>query len=410
VILTKEGTNVIKETSDDLLSGRSPKAPWRSLGVLTGAHFATDFYQGAIPALLPFLVLALGLSLARTSLLVLAYTVTAAVMQPVFGWLADRVTLSWLTPSGVLISGLTFSLLGFTESLSALVLLAACCGLGSAAFHPPAAKVVTSLLTEHPSLGLSIFMVGGQAGFAAGPVVLGLLLTIFDLRGAALLAIPAVVATTALLIERRSIGATRTSVYAQTVESGGRKDEWGPFCMLLTVVLCWSIVSIGVYSFLALFWTNELGRAASSGNSALTVTLVSGIAGMVLGSWLADRVGGPTVMLGAFVCAVPSTLLLLAVDDPSIALILVIPLGASVYSPFAVMIVLGQAYLPSYAGLASGLTMGLSLSIGGLAAPLLGLIGDNYGLHWVFASLAGVSVLASILSLILVGMVRSGRT
>ena len=43
------------------------------------------------------------------------------------------------------------------------------------------------------------------------------------------------------------------------------------------------------------------------------------------------------------------------------------------------MVVLGQKYLARNVGLASGVTLGLALSVGGIATPLLGYVADNYG-------------------------------
>ncbi|HMF36136.1 MAG TPA: hypothetical protein VKF17_05830, partial [Isosphaeraceae bacterium] len=64
----------------------------------------------------------------------------------------------------------------------------------------------------------------------------------------------------------------------------------------------------------------------------------------------------------------------------------------------SVQVVLGQEYLPSRVGMASGVTLGLAVSVGGMAAPLLGRLADWQGLGVVFLALLVVVLLAMILS------------
>ena len=58
--------------------------------------------------------------------------------------------------------------------------------------------------------------------------------------------------------------------------------------------------------------------------------------------------------------------------------------GAATIATFAVTIVMGQEFLPGRIGVASGVTIGLSVGMGGVAAPLLGILADADGLRAVF--------------------------
>jgi FSR family fosmidomycin resistance protein-like MFS transporter len=53
-----------------------------------------------------------------------------------------------------------------------------------------------------------------------------------------------------------------------------------------------------------------------------------------------------------------------------------------------VTVVMGQEYLPGRIGTASGVTLGLSIGLGGLGAPLLGLVADQWGLNTTLYVLA----------------------
>jgi FSR family fosmidomycin resistance protein-like MFS transporter len=71
--------------------------------------------------------------------------------------------------------------------------------------------------------------------------------------------------------------------------------------------------------------------------------------------------------------------------------------GLAVNIPFAVMIKLGQDYLPSRPGTASGVTLGLGVSIGGLIAPVFGAIAEARGTAAMFTVMCFVPALALVL-------------
>ncbi|HSR26471.1 MAG TPA: MFS transporter, partial [Candidatus Eisenbacteria bacterium] len=77
-----------------------------TLGLLSAGHFSVDFSQGAIPAMLPFLVAERHLSYAAAAGLVLAQTISSSVLQPLFGRLTDRWPAPWLLPGGVAVAGI----------------------------------------------------------------------------------------------------------------------------------------------------------------------------------------------------------------------------------------------------------------------------------------------------------------
>jgi MFS transporter, FSR family, fosmidomycin resistance protein len=75
--------------------------------------------------------------------------------------------------------------------------------------------------------------------------------------------------------------------------------------------------------------------------------------------------------------------------------------GAATVGTFGVTVVMGQEYLPGRIGLAAGVTMGLSIGLGGVGAPLLGLLADAGGLRATMLAIAALPVLGLALSLML---------
>ena len=140
----------------------------------------TDIAQGSVPALLPFLKAADHLSLAALSALVLAATISSSVIQPLFGHVSDRVSLPWLMPLGPALGGLGIALAGFAPSYGLTFAAIVLSGLGVAAFHPEGSRFANYVSGARRARGMSLFSVGGNIGFALGPVLVTPLL--FDLR------------------------------------------------------------------------------------------------------------------------------------------------------------------------------------------------------------------------------------
>ncbi len=188
----------------------------------------------------------------------------------------------------------------------------------------------------------------------------------------------------------------RDETMLQSKSEGSRSDAWGPFLRLTTALMCRSMVFYGLNTFLPLYWIAVLHRSQEEGGIALSVLLLVGLAGTLLGGRLADRYGRRLVVLTALGILTPSLLLfvLLSPRSPVLAGAMLVPLALSLFAPTSVMVVMGQEYLPNRVGTASGVTLGLAVSVGGIAAPVLGRVADVYGIAIMLASLALIPVVA----------------
>src|SRR3954454_23937543 len=167
----------------------------RAMAFLSLGHLCVDLCQGALPALLPFLIAAHHWSYGQASALVLAATVSSSIVQPLFGHLSDGRSLPWLLPGGVALAAAGIALAGVAGSYGAMLAVVVVSGLGVAAYHPEASRFANYVAGERRATAMSFFSVGGNAGFALGPVLVTPLALAFGLGGTPLVAvIPAAVA------------------------------------------------------------------------------------------------------------------------------------------------------------------------------------------------------------------------
>ncbi len=183
----------------------------RALAVLAVSHMFNDVSQGAIPALLPFLVVQRGLSYVAASGVVLAATVISSFIQPALGYYSDRHPLPWLMPLGVLTGGCGIALTGVAPSYWLIIASVLLSGMGVAAFHPEGSRFANYVSGQRAS-GMSFFTVGGTVGFALGPVMLTPLVLTFGLPGTLMMVLPALVVAIALVLELPRLVALRPPV------------------------------------------------------------------------------------------------------------------------------------------------------------------------------------------------------
>lgn len=369
----------------------------RGVALISGAHVVDDLYQGAVPALLPFLVAERQYTYAAVAGLTLAATALSSVAQPAFGWWTDRRPRPWTLAAGMVTAAVGVALAGLTPSYLLTWLALALSGLGVAAFHPEAARVARQAAGSS-TRAMSVFAVGGNAGFALGALVTTPLLLLTGLRGTVLLLVPAL-AMAALLLLRLGTVLDGPAGSRRPAGPPTGVDDWPSFLRLTVLVVLRSILFFGLTSFLALYLIDELGASTGQGGAALTAFLVAGAVGTLLGGALADRVGRLAAVRTGFALAVPGLLGLVLSPGPAVALVFCVLTGVAVFLPFGVFVMLGQDYLPHRIGTASGVTIGLAVSIGGLFSPLLGLLADATSLRTALLTLVALPVVAVLLSL-----------
>lgn len=368
----------------------------RGIALMSSAHVVDDLYQGIVPALLPFLVAQRHYSYAAVAGLILAATVLSSVAQPVFGWWTDRRPRRWMIPVGMMTAAVGVGLSGLFDSYPVTWLVIALSGLGIAAFHPEAARAARQA-AGNSNRGMSVFALGGNVGFALGALVVTPVILLAGLHGTALFILPAVLMG-ALLLARVGtvldgpVGRPR----AHTMPTG--VDDWPSFLKLTSIVVVRAVVFFGLTSFLALYFIHDLGTSTILGGVALTVFLVAGAVGTLLGGWLADRAGRLVSIRVGFVLSIPAMAGLVLTSEWQVALIFVALTGVGIFIPFSVFVILGQDYLPDRIGTASGVTVGLAVSIGGLFNPVLGWLADAAGLRLMLIVLIVLPVLAVVLS------------
>ncbi|MFE5789198.1 MFS transporter [Rhodococcus erythropolis] len=370
---------------------------------LTGTHVVNDLYQGAVPALLPFMMLERGYSYSAVAGITLAATGLSSVVQPAFGMLVDRKSRNWLVPKGFVTAATGIVVAAMSTTYIVTWLAIALAGIGIAAYHPPATNLARAA-GGHSQKAMSVFSVGGTLGASLAPPFVTLVVGSLGLSGGYLLAVPAVVAAIWWIVaQSRSAGTGTDAESAQSLSSqlaanGPVSDDWRSFTRLVLVTVCWSIPYVTTLSLVSPYVLNGLNGSSSSAAIVLSSFTLAGAAGTLLGGVLADRRGRRASIRLGYLLAVPSLALLAAAPNVAIAELGIVCLGFAMFLPFAPQVTLAQDYLPNRPGTASGVTLGLAMSVGGIASPLFGYLADHFGPRMAIGATTAVLLVGAVIA------------
>jgi FSR family fosmidomycin resistance protein-like MFS transporter len=394
----------------DFLSGFSFGIVMKKFFVylLSLGHLSVDLAPGALPAVLPFLVLHNGLSYTEVAGLMFASSCLSSFVQPIFGFWADKSTKNWFLSLGILTSGIGLGLSGLATNYWLIFLAVTVMGLGSSIFHPVAAQLVNRT-SERKATGMGIFSVGGNIGFGIGPLVAAAALTAWGTSGTVLFAVWGV-ATAALLLwavpkmlknlPSVAIKKHSNAKDAAHAEAEGEND-WSGFARLSLVILFRSVAATSILSFIPLFCIHKFGISEAFSSTLLTFLSLCGAFMTLAGGWLTDRFGLLRACKLGYLLMAPAFALIYFAPSVWWIFPLLAVVSFTLNGTYAAFVVLGQSYLAKNVGFASGVTMGLSTSLGGIFTPILGIVADTYGIESVMVAMIVIGALCALSSFLL---------
>lgn len=371
----------------------------KELYVLSLGHLCSDINQSIISSILPFLIAANHYDYTTASLLVTVSNLFGSIAQPIFGAYADKKSNPFVMVVGVFLACLGMALTGLTSNYFLLCIFVIISGIGIALFHPQAAKLVNQTsASKKKGKGISVFAFGGKIGFTLGPIFTAFLISKFGIQGTIFFLIPSIVFSIfALKTYKVKTIEIENKEKEETVLSN-QKDDWKAFIFLIIIIFGRSIISNGTSTFLSLYFIQKYSMSAENSSLILSFYYAFGSIATLLAGMIADKVGCKKIIKLSFLIMWPSIILLIFSKNVILSLLFLIPLAASESLSYSPLVVSSQSYLPNHTGFASGISLGLSVSIGALVCPLLGVVSDTYGLNYAFYILCGTAVVLSIMS------------
>ena len=363
-------------------------------------HCINDFGQGSLAALIPFFIANFGLNYYQSATIIFCNTVVASIAQPALGYVADRWRVPWFIPVGFTVTLVSISAIALATSYEMILALSLIAGIGAALFHPEAALLVNRTQSNELGNAMGRFAVGGSAGFALGPLLAGGVYVfggqfLWLFTGIALIGVLLYVYAFTGSTDADAVGERKSS--AKSTNTGA--NDWVSFGKLFFVIASRSILFSVLSIFIPILYITVINGEASASSLALTMYFAMGAVLTYMGGALSDKLGFlKTVRLGNLIF-LPSVLVFIFVPNIWGFFGAMIPMAFGVFSQYGPITVLGQKYLAKNAGFASGITLGLGITLGGLVAPYVGHLADIYDVQTALMTLIPVGLMGLIMSL-----------
>lgn len=354
-------------------------------------HLLNDLMQSLIPAAYPILKEDFALDFVQIGMITLTFQIAGSLLQPVVGMVTDRHPAPYSPVVGMMftLSGLVS--LAFAGSYGAILVSVALIGIGSSIFHPEATRAARYAAGGRQGLAQGIFQVGGQAGGALGPVFAALIIVPWGQPSLAWFAVAALMAMLLLTW----IGSQQRAISAEFVAMRARRHAAGVVAthapatialgMAVLMLLMFSKTAYGesFRSFYTFYLMDRFGLSIPAAQMMLFVFMLSSAAGALIGGIIGDRIGRYRMLWISVLGPLPMTLLLPHVDLLWTG-ILSVAINLTMASAFASIMIYAMELMPNRIGLVGGLFYGLNFGMGGIAAAILGVLAETYGIDAVY--------------------------
>lgn len=354
---------------------------------LSAAHVVTDIYSPVLSAILPLLILQYGYSYFLAGLIVTVWNLTSSFTQPVFGWLSDRRGFGVPVKYTLVICAFFISCIGLITNYWLTLLFAVCAALGHALFHPSALSLVSRLASGSKRGRLtSFFVVGGNIGFAIGPLIAGVLVTLWGLPGLVLMIIPGICMAVVLHViiprdsyQKQPAPVPAAPAHSDTVEKTGGFRQYRGITLLITgsAFRAWGI--FGSVAFLPAYLSMVRGYDLAVANVIVSCVLLAGVVGQIVIGTLSDTHGRKELVLLFTLFAIPLFIAALMLTG-TLSLVCMVLFGFCLWSTFSTTVAMSHEMMPGSPGFISGLMLGLAVGAGGLGVAVSGYIADMAGL------------------------------
>lgn len=380
----------------------SDPIPWFAMGLLFLAHFVVDSQVSFLSALIPPLQEKFNISISVVGVLVFLLAMSNAGSQPLTAILTDRwPRLPWLAV-GLIGSAFCLTAVGWLPSYSLVAVAVPIGGFLAGLAHPDMSSRAGALSSHHRSLCVSVFVSGGRLGFAMGPIVAIFVVKWWGMEWLWIYVLLNVIAVAGILRGLpKPAPSSETGKGFDILRGLGRaiRDAGTPLLILMGVTTFRAVCTVNMQGFLPAIYV-ERGMGLWQGGIANSILLFFGMAGVVFGGAVADRLGKKNMILYGIIMALIGLISFL-LAPAWMGVFLVAILGFGLYMPMGVSMAFAQDFLPEHRGFASSLTLGVSWGAASFSVIPISLLAERTGLFQAFWVLPASLLVAMVFSFFL---------
>lgn len=353
------------------------------------AHFTNDLLQIIIPSVYPILKESYSLSFTQIGIITFCYQFTASLLQPVVGFQTDKRPMPYSLAIGMIFTLVGIVLLSMANGFALILLAVGIVGIGSSIFHPEASRVAYLAAGGRRGLAQSIFQVGGNAGTAAGPLLVILIVVPHGQSNIIWFVIAAILGIFTLwkvgnwYTKHLDLRKKNKQLHKEYQPRLSKKQVKNSIGILLLLIFSKYIYMTSITTYFTLYVIEKFNVEIEVSQYYLFLFLAAVAAGTLIGGPLGDKFGRKYIIWFSILGAAPFSLMLPYVDLFWTAILVVI-IGVILASAFSAILVYAQELLPGKVGMVSGLFFGFAFGIAGVGSALLGFLADYSSLEFVY--------------------------
>ena len=380
-----------------------PSASWSNVSIMSLSHFTSDFFCNVLPIMLPILAARYGISYSQSAALFMVFSVSTNFLQPPIGIWADKRPVNYLMPLSILTGAFFASIVGWSPNIYVLIFIILLSGICSSAFHPISAGIVHDISPKrHQTFATSIYIAGGNLGFAIAPLIIAAFIEQFTDKNLPFLFLFALIVTLMVYKQRLFVTPPRNENSSEPQINLKSIIKSKQFIFLNTSIALRSWCYCALVVFLPLLLTAH-GYSTVESGLALMCLLVGTVFGGLATGGLSDKYGLRTLIVSTYVLTIASLgFFLWRLDISFISMVALFLAGAGMYGSTPAAIVWAQRLLPRNAAFAASMMLGFTFGMGYVESVITGFVGDLFGLRvGLIATIFPALVLAIIIILVL---------
>ena len=365
-------------------------------------HLLDDTMHSMLPAIYPMLKDEFGLSFLQIGIITFVLQITSSIIQPFVGLYADKHHSWWQLPVSMIFTLIGIFMLSYANSFYVILLSVSLFGLGSSIFHPQGSQVAQQASGGRKGLAQSIFQVGGNGGFALGPLFAALIVIPVGLSGVRWFAFIAILLAIILVyigkwhVKQTQKVHKKSRTQWTTAKTYSRYQIYGFVFILFVLMFSKNFYTESMTSYFTFFLIEKFGISIQYSQVCLFVFLAAEVVGTLLGGWIGDRYGRKNVIWFSIFGAAPFTIMLPYINSLTGTILLSALIGLIIASAFSAILVYATDLMPNHIGTIAGIFYGLSFGLGGVGSSFFGWLAHQPSILFVFK----VSTLLPLLGII----------
>ncbi len=347
------------------------------------AHFTHDVYSSFLSPLLPLIIEKLGLNYFLAGSLTL-YGRLPSLMNPIIGWLADKVVIRYFVIFTPAITAISMSLIGLANSYFQLLVLLLIMGMSAAFFHVPAPVLIKNVSGDKRGLGMSFYALAGEGARALGPLLIVSAVSWWGLEGSWRVMPLGLLASIILYFRLRKLKDFDIKPVAKKQKlAKGQLSKLVAFFVIITgYILGRGVIRSLLVTFLPTYYMNS-GNTLWTSTSVLVMVELAGAAGTLLAGNYSDKIGRKKTLI-IIAIIVPVLMFLFNITSGIIAIIFLALSGLFLFGSAPVLLALVHDYKSDRPSFINSIYMTLSFVFGAGSNMLVGFLSDIYGLENLF--------------------------